>query len=411
MFSALRERQFRLLFIGQSLSLLGSAVTTIALAFAVYSIGGSNFDVGIVMAAALVPVVLFLLVGGVWSDRLPRQWVMMIADLVRFVCQVIMAALLITHVATVWELAALQFLRGTAEAFFRPALTGVVPLTVSQENLQQGNALRGMTESIGVTIGAAFGGVLVAAVGPGWAIGLDGLTYLASAGFLWGLRGLEQGPSSRGEDFLDELREGWREFVSRTWLWVMVALAAFFHLLMMAPLMVLGPRVANEELGGAVAWGAIMAALGAGEILGGIVGLRLKPARPLLFCGWLALIEAPLFAFFALGLGTPALVGAALFAGVSAALMNVLWETTLQEQVPGESLSRVSAFDWTGSMAFYPLGLVLAGPLAAVLGIQGAFALATFVALASAAAEIALPDIRRVRRRRAHAPELVVQEG
>ena len=410
MFGALRERHFRLLFIGQSLSLLGSAVTTVALAFAVYSIGGSNTDVGIVMAAALIPVILFLLVGGVWSDRLPRQWVMMISDLVRFACQAAMAALLITHAATIWELAALQFVRGSAEAFFRPALTGIVPLTVSEENLQQGNALRSLTESIGVTIGSALGGILVATVGAGWAIGLDSVTYLLSAGFLWGLRGLEQGASSEGEDFLGELREGWREFVSRTWLWVMVVLAALFHLLMMAPLMVLGPRVADDMLGGAAAWGAIMAALGAGEIVGGIVGLRLKPARPLLFCGWLALIEVPVFAFFAMGLGTPALVGAALLAGVSAALMNVLWETTLQEQIPGESLSRVSAFDWAGSMAFYPLGLVLAGPLAALLGIGGTFALATFVAVTSAAVEISLPDIRRVRRRRMKA-RLAVQEG
>jgi len=410
MFGALRERDFRLLFVGQALSLLGSAVTTVALAFAVYSIGGSNTDVGIVLAAALVPVVLFLLVGGVWSDRLPRQWVMMVSDLVRFASQAVMAALLITHAATVWELVALQVVRGAAEAFFRPALTGIVPLTVSEANLQQGNALRGLTESIGVTIGSALGGVLVAAIGAGWAIGLDSLTYLFSAAFLWQLRGLDRGPSSRGEDFLGELREGWREFVSRRWLWVMVALAAVFHLLMMAPLMVLGPRVADETLGGAAAWGAIMAALGAGEIAGGIVGLRLKPARPLLFCGWLALIEVPLFACFAMGLGTAALVGAALIAGVSAALMTVLWETTLQEQIPGESLSRVSAFDWTGSIAFYPLGLVLAGPLAAALGIDGAFALATFVAIGSAAVEIALPDIRRVRRRRAR-PELAVQGG
>jgi len=410
MFAALRERDFRLLFLGQSFSLLGSAVTTVAMAFAVYEIGGSNTAVGVVLAAALVPVILFLLVGGVWSDRLPRQWVMLLSDVVRFACQVAMAALLITHAATVWELAVLQFVRGTAEAFFRPAQTGLVPQTVSPENLQQANALRGLTESIGVMVGSAVGGLLVATIGAGWAIGLDGVTYLVSAGFLWELRSLPQGPTSEAADFLSDLRDGWREFVSRTWLWVMVALAAAFHLLIMAPLMVLGPKVADTILGGAAAWGAVMAALGAGEIVGGIVGLRLKPARPLLLCGWLGVIECPLFIVFAVDPDIEMLIPMALLAGVSAALVTVLWETTLQEQIPPEALSRVSAFDWTGSMAFYPLGLILAGPLAAVLGLNGAFALSATVALASAIIEIALPDIRRVRGR-AVRRRLVEQEA
>ena len=147
-------------------------------------------DDGVVMAAGLVPLLAFLLIGGVWADRLPRQWVMLVSDVVRFVCQAVMAWLLITHRATIWELVVLQFVRGTAEAFFRPAQTGLVPQTVSAERLQQANALRGLTDSLGVTLGAALGGVLVAAVGSGWAIGLDSLSYLASAAFLWGLRGL-----------------------------------------------------------------------------------------------------------------------------------------------------------------------------------------------------------------------------
>jgi hypothetical protein len=387
-------------------------------------------DYGLVMAAGLAPLLAFLLIGGVWADRLPRQWVMLVSDLVRFVCQAVIAWLLITHRATIWELVVLQFVRGSAEAFFRPAQTGIVPQTVSPGRLQQANALRGLSDSMGVTLGAALGGVLVAAIGSGWAIGLDSASYLVSAAFLWGLRGLEPvvcaeavvcaepgwtptnestrpagsvlvthevvAPAPGG--FVRELRDGWQEFRSRTWLWVMVSEAAVFHMLIIAPFMILGPSIAKHALGGALAWGGILAAFGVGQIAGGAAGLRLRPARPLLLCGWLTLLEAPLFAFFALGYGLTPLVVAAVFCGVSAALVNVLWETTLQEQIPPEVLSRVSAFDLMGSLAFYPLGTLIVAPIAAVIGIAGSFAVASGATVGSAVLQIVLPDIRSVRR-------------
>jgi hypothetical protein len=281
---------------------------------------------------------------------------------------------------------------------------------------------------MGVTLGAALGGVLVAVVGSGWAIGLDSLSYLASVAFLWQLRGLvplrstladslssaesgltgfsdgagtvpQDGPAGQTGDFLRDLRDGWQEFRSRTWLWVVVCEAALFHLLIIAPLMVLGPLVARHSLGGAAAWGAILAAHGVGQVLGGVSGLRLRPARPLLLCGWLTLLEVPLFAFFALGYGTAALIPAAALCGISAALVNVLWETTLQEQIPSEALSRVSAFDYMGSLAFFPLGMVIAGPIETVIGVAGSFTVATVATVASAVLQISLPDIRRVHRR------------
>jgi MFS family permease len=423
MFEALRERDFRLLFTGQSISLIGSSITTVALAFAVFDISHNNkWDYGLVMAAGLAPLLAFLLVGGVWADRLPRQWVMLVSDVVRFACQAVMAWLLVTHRATVWELVVLQFVRGSAEAFFRPAQTGLVPQTVSAARLQQANALRGLSDSLGVTLGAAFGGVLVAAVGSGWAIGIDSASYLVSAVFLRGLRGLapverseaRPGPVSEGGmagaapgagettlpapgGFVRELRDGWQEFRSRTWLWVMVGEAALFHLLIIAPLMVLGPLIAKTSLGGAVAWGAILAAFGVGQIAGGAAGLRLRPARPLLFCGWLTLLETPLFAFLALGYGLTPLVVAAAVCGVSAALVNVLWETTLQEQIPPEVLSRVSAFDLMGSLAFYPLGTLIVAPITYVIGVAGSFAVASGMTVGSGLLQIVLPDIRGVR--------------
>ncbi len=184
-----------------------------------------------------------------------------------------------------------------------------------------------------------------------------------------------------------------------------------FHLLIIAPFMVLGPVVSARSLGGAAAWGAILAGHGIGQVFGGVVGLRLRPARPLLLCAWLTFLEVPMFALFALGAGLAPLLAAGTLGGVSAALVNVLWETTLQEQIPPEALSRVSAFDWMGSLAFFPLGMVLAGPLAGVIGIGGSFALATAATLASALVQLALPSVRAVHRRRVRAPELVGQES
>ena len=301
MFDALRERDFRLLFTGQTFSLIGSSITTVALAFAVLEIGTTT-DLGIVVAAGLVPLVAFLLIGGVLADRLPRQWVMLVSDVVRFACQAVMAWLLLTHRATIAELVVLQFVRGTAEAFFRPAQTGLVPHTISAGRLQQANALRGLTDSLGVTLGAAMGGVLVALIGSGWAIGLDSLSYLVSAWFLWGLRGLVPATSGLSGSLAaaeSGLTAGLSDGAVRlpneslparpAWRLAGVPLA---HLAVGRGLrggrvppadhraaMVLGPYVAKHSLGGAAAWGAILASHGVGQVIGGVGGLRLRPAR------------------------------------------------------------------------------------------------------------------------------------
>jgi MFS family permease len=159
---ALRERQFRLLFIGQSVSILGDAMSGVALAFAVLEIDGSASELGLVLAAGALPFLVFLLVGGVVADRLPRRGVMLTADVVRMATQATMAVLLIAGVAEVWELAALQALRGTASAFFGPASTGLIPQTVSAERLQEANALRGLASAASWIAGPAIAGALVA---------------------------------------------------------------------------------------------------------------------------------------------------------------------------------------------------------------------------------------------------------
>jgi hypothetical protein len=227
---ALRERQFRLLFTGQLISLLGDSFTSIALAFAVLDLTGSATDLGYVFAARVIPLVTFLLVGGVFADRLPRRLVMLTADVTRMGAQGAVAVLVLTHNAHVWELVVLQAIAGTASAFFNPASTGLTPMTISPERLQQANALRGISMASTGLVGFAIGGVVVTVVGPGWALAVDAASFGVSAFFLAQLR-LPAQVKLPAQSFITDLHDGWREFSSRTWVWVIVLAASIGNMM------------------------------------------------------------------------------------------------------------------------------------------------------------------------------------
>jgi len=390
-FGALREREFRLLFTGQLISLLGDAFTSIALAFAVLSIGNAT-DLGIVFAAKSVPLVTFLLVGGVFADRLSRRAVMLTADVVRMATQGGTAVLFLTHSAHVWQVAALQAAAGTATAFFNPASTGLTPMTVSNERLQQANALRGLSMSSTGLIGLAIGGAVVTLAGPGWALAVDAASYGASAYFLAQLRLPTHIPLPR-QSFLGDLHDGWREFVARTWVWLIVVAAAFGNMFT-SFFGVLGAVIAKQHLGGALAWTVILAGLSAGSIFGGFVSLRVHVRRPLLFGSALTAFLAVPDAFLALRWPAYVIAGGAFLAGTGNMVFNSLWETTLQRHVDPAALSRVSAYDWFGSLAFQPLGLAIAGPLAAGVGTATTLWIAAAGSVAIAAVLVATPSVR-----------------
>jgi MFS family permease len=392
-FGALREREFRLLFTGQLISLLGDAFTSVALAFAVLSIGGAT-DLGIVFAAKSVPLVTFLLVGGVFADRLPRRFVMLTADVVRLGTQGGTAALVLTHNGRIWELALLQALAGTATAFFNPASTGLTPMTVSPERLQQANALRGLSMSVAGLVGLGLGGTIVTLAGPGWALAVDSASYAVSAWFLAQLR-LPAHISLPAQSFLSDLHDGWREFVARTWVWLIV-MAASFGNLFTAIFGVLAAVVAKEHLGGAFAFTEILVGLSAGSLLGGFLSLRVHFRRPLY-------VGSALTAFLGvptalLAVHAPALVVACgtFLAGTGNMVFNSLWETALQRNVAPAALSRVSAYDWFGSLAFQPVGLAVAGPLAAGLGTSATLWIASVGSVVIAGILVATPSVRAV---------------
>lgn len=393
---ALREREFRLFFSGQLVSLLGDAVTPFALAWAVLDLTGSARDLGFVIAAKTAPLVVFLLVGGVFADRLPRRGVMLSADVARMGIQATTAALLLSHSAHIWELVVLQAFAGTATAFFNPASTGLTPMTVSAERLQQANALRGMSMASTQLLGPALAGVLIVTVGPGYALVIDAASFGVSAFYLARLH-LPLHVSLPPQSFTRDLLEGWREFIARTWVWLIVVSASLGNM-MSSVWLVLAATWIKDGHGGAGAWTAILVVSAVGALTAGATALRIKPRRPLLLACIVIVPNAAPIILLALKLPWETLVIAALVTGFGNMLFNTLWETTLQQHIPPVSLSRVSAYDWFGSLLCQPLGLALAGVVAAGIGMSRTLWIAAAIDLVAVAAMLAAPSVRHLQR-------------
>jgi len=391
---ALQEREFRLFFTGQLVSLLGDAVTPFALAWAVLDLTGSARDLGFVIAAKTAPLVVFLLAGGVFADRLPRRAVMLTADVARMAIQAATAALLLSHTARIWELIVLQALAGTGTAFFNPASTGLTPMTVSAERLQEANALRGMSMAAMQFAGPALAGVLIVTVGPGYALAIDAASFGVSAFYLARLH-LPPHVSLPPQSFAHDLLDGWREFTARTWVWLIVVSASLANM-MSSVWLVLAAAWIKEGHGGAGAWTAILVVSAIGALAAGATALRLKPRRPLLLASIVVIPNAAPIILLALKLPWETLVVAELVTGFGNMLFNTLWETTLQQHIPPASLSRVSAYDWFGSLLCEPIGLALAGVLAAGIGMSRTLWIAAAVDLAAVAAILAAPSVRHL---------------
>jgi len=395
-FGALIEPNFRRLWIGQTASAIGDGLTGVALTFAVLGLRGSAADLGFSMAAFMVPRVAFMLVGGVWADRLPRRLIMVGSDVVRAVAQLILAVAILGGWASLPVFLAVAAVSGAASAFFQPAVIGLIPQTVSAARLQQGNALLNLSQSTAFMLGPIASGVLVALIGSGWIFAIDAASFAISAAFLLTLS-IPRTPVAERQSFLGDLAEGWHEVTGRRWL--VASLAAFaFGNLAFAAFFTLGPLVVEEHLNGAADWGVLMGVFGFGGLAGGAIGLRWKPARPLL-ASFGVLLAAPL-TLLAVSFAPPLLVFAAVLAvmAVAISLTNTFWHTTLQQQVPPQSISRVSSYDWMVSLLIFPVGASVAGPLADAIGPE--LTLYAFAALAGlpVLAVLGLRSVRSVRR-------------
>jgi predicted MFS family arabinose efflux permease len=307
-----------------------------------------------------------------------------------------MGALLVSGNAEIWQLIALQAVGGMAVAFYSPASTGIVPETVPPALLQQANSFMSIARYAAFPLGAAVGGVLVATIGPGWALLLDGATYATSALLLLMIH-LPRRATAAATNFIRELREGWQAFTENTWVWLLTFWISLYFLITYAPFFVLGPYVAKHSMAGASAWAIIVTGEGIGSLLGGLAGLRLRPSRPMLLIGALFAVTSIQCVLLALKAPPVAIGCAALLAGFAFSYGTVVWDTTLQSTIPRDKLSRVSAYNWMGAMIFLPAGYAIAGPVAERIGISTSLWIGAAWIVLSTIAVLCVPGVRNVR--------------
>lgn len=392
----LGEPAYRRLWIGRTASLVGDGIAPIALAFAVLNLTGSATDLGIVLALHSLVLIALVLVGGVVADRISPRRAMLGADFTRMVSMGLIAVLLLAGAAEIWQLALLYAVDGAATAFFNPASNAIAPQIVPPARLQEANALLSFSRWAGKVAGPALAGILLALGSPGSALAIDAATFAVSAACLLGVRAPGVRPEGESQDFLAELRHGWREFSSRSWQVAIIASLSLSNLIFPGAFLVLGPTVANEALGGSSSWALIATAWGLGGLLGGLVALNIRPRRPLLVSESCALFFAlPIF-FLAVPSPVAVIAAAALFGGVNVSIAEILYETTQAQQIPPQALARVTAYDWLGSLALEPVGLALVGPVAAGLGISTTLWLSAVALTLLQASVLLVPSVRRL---------------
>jgi predicted MFS family arabinose efflux permease len=411
-FPVLAIRDFRLLLADRLIAPASVGFSMVGVSFAVLRATNSPADLSYVLAAQIAPSLVFALLGGVAADRFPPQRVIVAANLMMALGEGTFGLLVLTGRPPLWAMIGLEMVTGTGVAIFYPASQALLPRIVPRGMLQDASAISRLAMNTGQMSGAAAAGLLVAAAGPGWALALCGIGMVATVPLLLSIRGGQDlraragaGPRAGAEgtaapptpSMLAELREGWSEFRSHTWLWVIVAQFAVVMMAWYGAFSVLGPVVAKEHLGGPAAWGAITAADALGLIAGGIVSLRVTPRRPMLFVvltgGAVAISPLSL----AMVLPLPAICAASFGLGVFVEMMMVQWTVAMARNIPSDRLARVSSYDVLGTVMAMPAGALIAGPLGAAIGISSAqYAAAAVIIVASALALIP-HDVRTMR--------------
>jgi len=389
---------YRRLFGARTISNIGNGIMPIALAFGVLELPGATpTSLSIVLAAQAVPLVIMLPIGGVVADRLGRARVIAVTDVVLSAFVFTVAALFATGNATIPVLAGLSFIIGILNGLWWPAMSGLVPDVMGDdENLQPANAYISVASNGGLIAGNALGGLLVAAFGSGIAIAIDATTFLVAGLLVFSFRHVSK-PNESEESMLGDLVHGWRVFVSFKWVWVVTLAFSFIVMVLRGSEEVMGPVLALERYGGAAGWAFVLVCMSAGLLVGAVVGSRIRVRRPMLF-GMLICLTLPVW-LVTLAFALPiAVVAAGAFAwGLAIELFMVLWLTALQTHIPRDSLSRVMAYDAMGSLMFGPIGLALAGPLIAAVGLQAGFLVAAVVALVATLAALLSSSVRNLR--------------
>lgn len=399
-YPVLANRNFRLLLADRLLAPMAAAFSLVGVSFAVLAATHSTADLSYVIAAQAAPCLVFLLVGGVFADRIAPQLVIVAANVMIAAGEGTFGILVLTGHPVLWVMIALELLTGTGMALFYPASTALLPRLVPQEQMREASAISRLAMNAAMMAGAALAGACVAAFGAGWALAACGVGMLVTVPLLLSIKVAPLARAQHAEhapSMIRELREGWSEFRSHTWLWTTtlqftVVLAAWC-----GGFQVLGPAVAKAHLGGAAAWGLISAAEAAGLIAGGLVALRWSPSRPILFVVLIggAIALSPLSLALLLPLAIICLTAFVLGAAIE--VMSVLWTVTMAAKIPAAKLARVSAYDGLGTVMGMPVGALVAGPIAAHIGVSAAQFGAAAITLIACALALIPRDVRNMR--------------
>jgi predicted MFS family arabinose efflux permease len=392
------NRHYRRLFAARTISNIGNGIMPIALAFGVLGLPGATpTSLSIVLAAQAIPLIIMLPIGGVVADRLGRARVIAVTDVILSAFVFAVATLFATGNATVPLLAGLSFVMGILNGLWWPAMSGLVPDVMrDDEHLQPANAYISVASNGGLIAGNALGGLLVAAFGSGIAIAIDATTFLVAGLLVFSFRRVSR-PHDSGESMTGDLLHGWRVFISFRWVWVITLSFSFIVMVLRGAEEVMGPVLALQEYGGPAGWAVVLGCMSAGLLVGAVTGSRIRVRRPMVF-GMLISLTLPVWLVcLAFALPLPVVAAGAFAWGVAIELFMVLWFTALQTHIPREALSRVSAYDAMGSLMFGPIGLALAGPVVSAWGLQAGFLLAALVAAVAIGASLFSRSVRGLR--------------
>lgn len=388
------DRRFRLLWIGRTISDLGSSAFGIALTFAIVADTGSAAALGLVLAVALGSEMLLVMVGGVWADRLARRHVMLVADAIRCVAHTFIGVQLVLGVVDIPSLLVVALISGSASAFYRPASFGLVPATVDPHLLQRANAVISVGTRTALLAGPAVATGLALSIGVGWAIVLDGLTFAVSVITLARLRVAEP-VRARRAGFLADVAAGWSTVRGQRWFVSNLVVHGLWNF-GRCFFFTVGAAAVITSLGGELSWGLITQGAAVGALLGAVLSLRVQARRPLVVANvCLALGALPLVCI-ALRLPVLVIAAAAVVMNTVLGLMGTLWLTTIQKRFAEESISKVGAYDFVASIALNPVGMALAVPIASVLGVTATLLTAALLMAVPALGVLALPYVRRL---------------
>ncbi|MEU4338106.1 MFS transporter [Micromonospora lupini] len=390
-------RQFRAVWMSRTSSAMGSALTMVAMALAVLQIGGSPFDLGAVLTAGAVTEIVLMLAGGVWADRLPRGPLMIGVDVARFLIVGALAVLLLTGQARVYHFVVVSVLSAVGRALYRPATGGLVAATVPAPLLQKADALLTFSTNSSALVGPAVAGLVIAVGSAGWVYLVDALSFLVSALLLIGVKHSVTKRTGKTA-FWTELREGWSEVRTRAWLWTNLITHGLWNF-GFSMIFVLGPTSVIGTVAGLPAWAVFSVCITGGSLAGSFLAMRLRARRPLVVGN--LVLTAGAVPFVALAAAAPLFVtmAGAVVAALGLAVLGALWNSTLQQLVPIDRMSRVTAYDWVVSLSITPLAYAAAAPLAAAVGTRATMLVCAALIAIPSAMVVAAPAVRAIRRR------------